>query len=164
MSLSPQATDALDYALKADADYVDIRVENEFSNFTGLRNNSICGVNTTLEERIGIRVLYKNCWGFASTSSLDNAAIKRVVHNAIRSAKKAAKNNPDSKINLAKVSQRKTSVSDECKKHPQFLEQKERINLLNWINKRINSRVKIINVLDLKLVENHTQKLFIRFR
>ena len=161
MTLSPQATDALDYALKADADYVDIRVENEFSNFTGLRNNSICGVNTNLEERIGIRVLYKNCWGFASTSSIDNASIKKAVQNAIVCARKSAKRNPDSKINLAEVSQRKTSVSDECKKHPQYLEQVDRIDLLNWINTRINSRIKVINVLDLKLIENHTQKLFI---
>jgi len=161
MTLSPQATDALDYALKAEADYVDIRVENEFSNYTGLRNNSICGVNTSLEERIGIRVLYKNCWGFASTSSIDNASIKKAVQNAIVCAKKSAKRNPDSKINLAEVPQRKTSVSDECKKHPQYLEQVERIDLLNWINTRINSRIKVINVLDLKLIENHTQKLFI---
>ncbi len=160
MALNTNATDAIEYALKLDADYVDIRVENEFANFTGLRNNEICGVNTNLQESIGIRVLYKNCWGFASVSSLDNSSIMRTTQNAVKIAKKIAKKSDKKKINIAEIPSRKTSVSDSCKKHPQYLEQRDRIDLLNWLNSRINSRVNIAKVLDLKLIENHTQKLF----
>jgi TldD protein len=160
MTLTPSASDAIDFALKAEADYVDVRVENTFDNFTGLRNNQICGVNTNLQQSIGIRVLYKNCWGFGSTSSLDNASLKRTIKSAISSAKKSAKRNENNKVKLAKVSNRKTSVSDVCKKDPQLLEQKDRIDLLKWFNDRICSQASVINVLDLKLIENHTQKLF----
>ena len=91
MSLTSYASDAIDYALKEKADYVDVRVENEFSNFMGLRNNKICGVNTNLQKGIGVRVLFKNCWGFASTASLDNTSIKRIVDSAINNAKKISK-------------------------------------------------------------------------
>ncbi|HUT80627.1 MAG TPA: TldD/PmbA family protein [Candidatus Bathyarchaeia archaeon] len=160
MTLSSTASDVINYALKTDADYVDVRIENTFSNYVGLRNNSICGVNTNLQKSIGVRVLYKNCWGFASSSSLDNSSIKRIVDDAIKCAKKTAANNSKPPIQLAKISSRKTSVSDSCEKDPQFLEQKDRITLLNNINKKTSS-VKEINVLDLKLLENHTQKLFL---
>ncbi|MHA1212621.1 MAG: PmbA/TldA family metallopeptidase, partial [Candidatus Heimdallarchaeota archaeon] len=161
MTLSSSASDAIDFALKTDADYVDVRVENVFANFIGLRNNAICGVNTNLEKAIGVRVLYKNCWGFASASSLDNSSIKRIVESALKTAKKTAERNSRPAINLAKVSTRKTSVSDTCKNNPQFIEQKDRLELLNRINDKTTSLVKEINVLDLKLLENHTQKLFL---
>ncbi|MBN1330192.1 MAG: TldD/PmbA family protein [Candidatus Heimdallarchaeota archaeon] len=160
MTLSSTASDVINYTLKSEADYVDVRVENTFSNYVGLRNNSICGVNTNLQKSIGIRVLYKNCWGFASSSSLDNSSIRRIVDTAIKSAKKTAAKNSKPPIHLAKISSRKTSVSDLCEKDPQFLEQKDRITLLNNINRKTAS-VKEINVLDLKLLENHTQKLFL---
>ncbi|NHJ46534.1 MAG: TldD/PmbA family protein [Asgard group archaeon] len=160
MSLTSYASEAIDYALKEKADYVDVRVENEFSNFIGLRNNKICGVNTNLQKGIGVRVLFKNCWGFASTASLDNTSIKRIVDNAINNAKKISKISTKPKVKLATVSAKKTSVSDQCKKDPQFLEQNERLDLLNSINSKIQSRLKVLNVLDLKLLENHVQKTF----
>lgn len=160
MALDPYATDAIEYALKLDADYVDIRIENEFANFVGMKFNEICGVNANLQESIGIRVLYENCWGFASTSSLNNSSIKRIVQNAVKTAKKNAKVSDRKKIQLAEIPSRKTSVSDSCKKHPQFLDQKDRINFLSWLNSRISSQINIAKVLDLKLIENHTQKLF----
>lgn len=161
MALISYATDAIEYALKENADYVDVRVENEFSNHTGLRNNCIYGVNTNLQKGIGIRILYKNCWGFASSASFDNLSIKRLVNNTILNAKKISEKSIQPKIELSKVSAKRTQVSDECKKNPQFLEQIERIKLLELINNRIQSKVKVLNVLDLKLIENHTQKLFL---
>ncbi|NHK30380.1 MAG: TldD/PmbA family protein [Asgard group archaeon] len=161
MTLLSYASDAIDYALKEDADYVDVRVENEFSNLTGLRNNSICGVNTNLQKGIGIRILYKNCWGFASSASFDNSSIKKIADNALLNAKKVSRKNTQPKIELSKLPSKRTQVSDNCKKDPQFLEQNERIKLLELINNRIQSNVKVLNILDLKLIENHTQKFFL---
>ncbi|NHJ85880.1 MAG: TldD/PmbA family protein [Asgard group archaeon] len=160
MPIAPFAADAVEYALKSDADYVDIRVENEFSSFTGMRNNAICGVNSNLQESIGIRVLFNNCWGFASVATLETSAIKKAIENAMRSAKKVARLSSNPAIKLAEISQRKTSVSDDCQKEPQFLEVEERLELLNRINNRITSQVEVLKVLDLKLIENQTQKLF----
>jgi len=160
MALFSYGSNAIDKALKKEADYVDVRIENSFENFLGLRNSAICRVNTNLQESIGVRVLFNGFWGFASSSSLDNSSIKKLVNNAIKSAKNAAKNYPDKKIKLADISTRKTSVEDKCEKHPQYLEQKDRIELINYISKRILSRTKDISILDLKLVEDQKQKIF----
>ncbi|MHA1244177.1 MAG: TldD/PmbA family protein [Candidatus Heimdallarchaeota archaeon] len=161
MALFSYGSNAIEKALKKEADYVDVRIENSFENFLGLRNSAIYRVNTNLQESIGIRVLFNGAWGFASSSSLDNSSIKKMVESAVTSAKKAAKMYPDKKVKLADVSTRKTSVEDECEKHPQYLEQKDRIELINYISKRILARTKETNILDLKLAEDQKQKVFI---
>jgi TldD protein len=155
------ASEAIGYALKEEADYIDVRIENEFSNFVGLRNNNICGANTNLQKGIGIRVLYKNCWGFASSASLDNSTIRRLVDSAISNAKKISNLTDKPKINLSSTTTKRTKIADHCKKDPQFLEQSDRIDLLQLVNSKIISKLKVINILDLKLLENHTQKYFI---
>ena len=161
MVLFSYATDAIAFALDEEADYVDVRVENAFENFVGVRNNNLCGVNTQLQESIGVRVLFNGFWGFASTSSLDNSAIKNAVRSAIKTAKKIAKNYPERKSSLASITSRKTSVADFCEKQPQIIESNERMDLIDWINSRISSKLDNILVLDLKLTENHTQKVFL---
>lgn len=161
MALHSHATDAIGYALQEEADYVDVRIDNLFENYLGLRNSRLCGVNTQLQESIGIRVLFNGFWGFASSSSLENNAIKNAVNSAIKSAKKIAKVFPERKSNFVDITVRKTSVSDKCEKPPQLLNPNDRVELVCWIDSRINSRVKDLNVVDIKLIENHTQKIFL---
>ncbi|MHA1825858.1 MAG: TldD/PmbA family protein [Candidatus Heimdallarchaeota archaeon] len=160
MSLKSFATEAIEYAQKTDADYIDVRVENLFSNQTGLRNSETCGVNANLQRNIGIRVLYKNCWGFAASSSLNKTSIKQLVKSAFKTAKKVAAQNSAPPIKIASIPRKKTSVADKCKKDPQFLEQSERIELLNTISSRVKGALPVLKMFDIKLLEEHTQKIF----
>lgn len=160
MDLYSHATDAMEYALKEGADYVDIRVENSFENKVELRNNAFCGVNTHLLEAIGIRALFNGFWGFAATASLDTSSIKNTVEKSLLSAKKIASLFPEKKSELASITVRKTSVADDHKIAPQLLNPTERTKLLSRVSNRIYSEVKELKILDLKLTENQTQKIF----
>ncbi|MHA1558141.1 MAG: TldD/PmbA family protein [Candidatus Heimdallarchaeota archaeon] len=161
MSLFSFAQDALNYALNDEVDYVDVRLENVFKNYIGMRNSKLCGVNTQLQESIGVRILLNGFWGFAATASLDTPSIKSAVESALSSAKKIAKRSPEKKSHLAEMTTRKTSVADECKKSPQLIDPSERMDFVSEINSRINSSVQDLTVLDIKLVENNTQKIFL---
>ncbi len=161
MSLFSFGQDAISFALNEEADYIDVRMENAFENYVGMRNSKLCGVNTQLRESIGVRVLFNGFWGFAATASLDTPSIKSAVESALLSTKKIAKKYPEKKSNLADMTTRKTSVADECKKSPQLIDPSERIALVSDINSRINARVKDLTVLDIKLIENNTQKFFL---
>jgi len=160
MSLKTFATKAIDLALKAEADYIDVRVENLFSNQTEMHKNETCGVNTNLQRNIGIRVLYNNCWGFASSSSLSKTSIQQLVESALTSAKKMAKRNKNPPFKIASIPKKKTSVADKCQKAPQFVEQNERIELLQEINSRVKQAVPSLKLFNIKLLEEHTQKIF----
>ena len=160
MALFSYAQDAIGFALKEEADYVDVRVENSFENLIGLRNSKLCGVNTQLRESIGVRILINGFWGFAATAALDTSSIRTAVESAVKSAKKIAKNYPEKKSILADMTQRKTSVADACEKSPQLLHPNERMNLVKHIDSVIKSKVKNLTVLDIKLIENNTQKIF----
>jgi TldD protein len=87
--------------------------------------------------------------------------IKKTVESAVATAKKIADKGTNDPIKLPEVSVRKTSVADKCENDPQFLEQEERLDLLQRINKLLFSRVKNLSLLDLRLIENHTQKIFL---
>ncbi|MBD3189351.1 MAG: hypothetical protein GF308_01840 [Candidatus Heimdallarchaeota archaeon] len=160
MSLFSHASYALDHALQAGVDYADIRVENKFASNLGLRNGVVCGSKTQLQDAIGVRILIDGVWGFAATSSLDNRSIKRIIDQAIKTAKKIARNYPDNKLVLGEVPKRKTSVADDCKKNPQFIDFEDRMDLITWVNTNILSQSNDINLLDLKLIENHSQQVF----
>ena len=121
MSLFSFAQDAISYALNDEAEYVDVRLENVFKNYVGMRNSKLCDVNTQLRESIGVRILINGFWGFAATASLDTPSIKSAIESALLSAKKIAKKYPEKKSNLAEMTARKTSVADECKKSPQLI-------------------------------------------
>ena len=161
MSLFSFAQDAIRYALNDEADYVDVRLENVFKNYIGMRNSKLCGVNTQLQESIGVRILLNGFWGFAATASLDTPSIKSAVESSLSSAKKIAKRFPEKKNLLAEMTARKTSVADECKKSPQLIDPSERMDFVSELNSRINSSVQDLSVLDIKLVENNTQKIFL---
>jgi TldD protein len=161
MNVHSSADLAIDLAQKAGADYVDVRIENEFENEVAMRNRAIYNVQSNLHNSIGIRVFINGFCGFASTLSMENSAIKRVVENAIVCAQKLAKNHPDHQTHLADATSRKTSISDEFKHHPQHLDPTMRINILNLTTSKILDHFKEIDVLDLKLLENHIQKVFI---
>ncbi len=161
MSLFSFGQDAISYALKEEADYIDVRMENAFENYVGMRNRKLCGVNTQLRESIGVRILFNGFWGFAATASLDTSSIRTAVESALLCAKKIAKRFPEEKSNLADMTVRKTSVADECEKSPQLIDPIERMDLVSDINSRITTRVKDLSVLDIKLIENNTQKFFL---
>ncbi|MHA1154782.1 MAG: TldD/PmbA family protein [Candidatus Heimdallarchaeota archaeon] len=161
MSLFSFAQDAISYALNDEVDYVDVRLENVFKNYIGMRNSKLCGVNTQLQESIGVRILLNGFWGFAATASLDTPSIKSAVESSLLSAKKIAKRFPEKKNLLAEMTARKTSVADECKKSPQLIDPSERMDFVSELNSRINSSVQDLTVLDIKLVENNTQKIFL---
>ncbi|MDO9390411.1 MAG: DNA gyrase modulator, partial [bacterium] len=68
-------------------DYADVRVTGQLSEFISTKNGSVEAVTKSSDSGFGLRVLVNGAWGFASSSRLETAEIRKVVRDAIEIAK-----------------------------------------------------------------------------
>ncbi|OPL19446.1 MAG: hypothetical protein AVO35_10535 [Candidatus Aegiribacteria sp. MLS_C] len=71
-------------------DYGDARVENTDLESLTFRKQRLAEAELTAERGVGVRVLVRGCWGFASCSGLDTEEIERTVDRAVEVARAGA--------------------------------------------------------------------------
>jgi TldD protein len=93
---------AVGSAQKGGADYADARFVQEESESLTVRNQEMEGIDRSLSQGIGIRVLVNGYWGFAATARTDEAELERTARLAVDIAKAAARL-PMEPVRLASV-------------------------------------------------------------
>lgn len=84
------AQHALDAANGLGASYADVRaIEHEFQDIQ-TKNETVSGLNIGSSQGIGIRVLYKGGWGFASTQDTSKKGVEEAAKRAVETAKASA--------------------------------------------------------------------------
>ena len=78
-------------AEKGGADYADARFVQEESESLTVRNQEMEGIDRSLSQGVGIRVLVNGYWGFAATARTDEAELERTARLAVDIAKAAAR-------------------------------------------------------------------------
>jgi len=79
--------DAIKLLRKKGVDYADIRKIRHLRENVAVKNDAAENISIEEEHGIGIRVLYKGCWGFCSTSDLIEEKINHAALEAIEIAK-----------------------------------------------------------------------------
>ena len=86
-SLAEFADRALDEVRRLGVPYADIRAVREDTESVDVRDDRVEAVSRDSSRGVGIRVLLDGAWGFASTSTLDVAAIRATAALAVDIAK-----------------------------------------------------------------------------
>ncbi|MBE0516685.1 MAG: TldD/PmbA family protein [Methanophagales archaeon] len=88
---------ALDFVLSSHAKYADIRLEKGYATAIELRDGVLREMSYGIDQGMGVRVLYKDSWGFSSSNNLARAPLKDTFEDALKigkvlaeSSKKAA--------------------------------------------------------------------------
>lgn len=84
------ALHALDAATAAGASYADVRVIEQESQHLGTKDQTVSELDIGTTSGMGIRVLYKGGWGFASTQFLTKKAVAACARRAVETAKASA--------------------------------------------------------------------------
>ncbi|MDF2956995.1 MAG: Zn-dependent protease PmbA/TldA [Candidatus Alkanophagales archaeon MCA70_species_1] len=105
---------ALDYALGVGVRYADIRVERTYGTIIELNEERMRELSFGVDSGIGVRVLYENAWGFASTTELSATRVKKAFEEALSVARALPR--ADSMADLAEV----TVVEDEFSLKPKL--------------------------------------------
>lgn len=81
---------ALDVARGLGATYCDVRVIEQQSQYISTKNETVARLDLGESQGIGIRVIVKGGWGFASTQQLTAGAVAKAVKRAVATAKASA--------------------------------------------------------------------------
>src|SRR5687768_1179101 len=66
--------------------YADVRFTETHQQHVKVRNGEVDHLSSTVDRAVGVRVLVGNGWGFAASSDVSNASIKRTALRALEVA------------------------------------------------------------------------------
>lgn len=79
--------ETLAYLKKKKVEYADIRQVRRLSEDIQVKNGTVEGISCDEDQGFGIRIIANGAWGFASSSILSAAEMKRVANKALEIAK-----------------------------------------------------------------------------
>jgi TldD protein len=82
---------ALNVARAGGATYTDVRIGRYLNQFISTRENRVQNIQNTESFGVGIRVIAKGTWGFASTNDVTTEGIKKATERALAIAKANSK-------------------------------------------------------------------------
>jgi TldD protein len=82
---------ALNAAKSGGATYADVRIGRYLNQFISTRENRVQNIQNTESFGVGIRVIAKGTWGFASTNDVTTEGIKKATERALAIAKANSK-------------------------------------------------------------------------
>jgi TldD protein len=128
---------------KSKASFADLRIQKEKSELLLLRNKQISTFNSNENQGLGIRVFYKNAWGFAC--STDFSDLEDVFKKAEKLAFHWSKKTNQKKREI-KTKVNKGNYKTKYKLDPFAVDSKEKLDLLKKINTDLRKNKKIKTV------------------
>ncbi|MHA2237569.1 MAG: PmbA/TldA family metallopeptidase, partial [Candidatus Hodarchaeales archaeon] len=138
--------DLLEYTLNLthSSEYMDARLETFSNTILNSINSEITKALTYTKRGIGIRVLYKGAWGFASTQTLDKENIKLTLEIARKMAKIQGERTKNT-IKLAEIPINEENVEVKCEIDFRKMSIEEKVkNVLEWNSKIKNTSPAIV--------------------
>lgn len=75
---------AIDFVMANHARYADIRLERGYATVIDLRDGVFREMSYGIDQGMGVKVLYENSWGFASSNNLAKPALKDTFEDALK--------------------------------------------------------------------------------
>jgi TldD protein len=133
------AQQAVEAARAAGADYADARWVSEENETLTVKNQEMEGIDRSLSEGVGIRVLVDGYWGFAATArSEDEAEVQRTARLAADIAR-AASRLPREPVRLAEVEPVTATWDTRVQEDPFAVPLEEKVSLLMEASRRMQS-------------------------
>jgi len=92
---------AIDFVIANNARYADLRLEKSCATVIELREGVFREMSYGIDHGIGVKVLYKNSWGFSSSNNLMNHAIQDRFEDALKIGRALALSSSGSNKNAA---------------------------------------------------------------
>jgi len=127
---------AVEAARAAGASYADARVVAREHETIVVRNEELEGVDRSLSEGIGIRVLVDGRWGFAATARPEEREVARTASLAVEIARASARL-PGEPVHLAEVEPATDTWATPIREDPFVVPLEEKLNLLMEASRRM---------------------------
>ncbi len=106
---------AIDFVLSNHAKYADIRLERGYATVIDLRDDVFREMSYGIDQGMGVRVLYKDSWGFSSSNDIARSAIRTSFEDALKIGRALSLSESESTKNVASV-----TVADAASRNDHF--------------------------------------------
>ncbi|MDP9297004.1 MAG: TldD/PmbA family protein, partial [Actinomycetota bacterium] len=130
------AKEAVEAAARAGAGYADARLVKEESESLTVRNQEMEGIDRSVSEGVGIRVLVDGYWGFAATARTGAEDIRTTAELAVEVAK-AASRLPREPVRLSEVEPAVATWESPMERDPFEVPLSEKVELLMEASRRM---------------------------
>jgi TldD protein len=127
---------AVEVARAAGADYADARWVAEENEALTVKNQEMEGIDRSLSEGVGIRVLAGGYWGFAATGDTDESQVSETARLAVDIARAAARL-PRDPVRLAEVEPVVDHWETRVQEDPFTVSLEEKVSLLMEASRRM---------------------------
>ncbi len=140
-------SDLVDFAIKElekqDSRYGDIRLSNINTERIVVKNGSVEAIKDEESRGYGIRILRGDGWGFASSSDMSKAGVKRTVKKAAKIARASSK--VSGKVAFKDIEVHQDSYKNDYKTDPFEVSLEEKLDLMTEVDSRldIDDRIKM---------------------
>lgn len=117
------------YAEIAGADFTDVRCQEHYYELLTLDNGVVRAVSTSMSKGLGLRVLVEGRESYATIEKATPEDLKRAIENAVKLAKSMSP--LSSKNTLASRTASKASVSSAFIREPEYVDLKDKVELLH---------------------------------
>ncbi len=94
---------AIDFVVSKNARYADIRLEKGCATVIELRDDVLREMSYGIDQGVGIRVLYKNSWGFSSSNDVSKPKLKDTFEDALNVGRALSLSESDKKAEAVKI-------------------------------------------------------------
>jgi len=137
---------AMNLALKQRIEYADVRVERMSSTNIRMVKDRVEFIISGVDQGLGIRVLNKGAWGFASTCSFKKEDIETAVRDAVKAAR-ATSLKIKQKVKLSSVKTCEDKVTTSVETRLPEVETKEKMKLVTKMSEIVRGySPKIVSV------------------
>jgi len=128
----------MDLTLKHKVEYADVRVERASSINIRMVKDRLEFIISGVDQGLGVRVLHKGAWGFASTCSFKKEDIEKTIKNAVKTAS-ATSTMLKQKVKLSSVKTWKDHVIEPVEIPLPEVETKEKMKLVTKMSEIVRN-------------------------
>jgi TldD protein len=154
---------AIDFALTNHAKYADIRLEKGYATVIDLRDDVFREMSYGIDQGMGVRVLYKDSWGFSASNDVTHAALKDVFEDALsigRALSLSESNKKTATVTIADAAPRKDQFKLEPKINPEDVSIEEKKRMVKDVYDAAKGHSNLIKSASVLYLDGYEERIF----
>jgi TldD protein len=154
---------AIDFVVSENARYADIRLEKGYATVIELRDDVFREMSYGIDQGMGIRVLYKNSWGFSSSNDVSKPMLKDTFEDALnigRALSLSESNKKAETVKIADVKQIKGNFKLKPKINPDDVSIEEKKRMVKEVYEAAKEHSSLIKTISILYLDGYEEKVY----
>jgi TldD protein len=154
---------AIDFVVSENVRYADIRLEKGYATVIELRDDVFREMSYGIDQGVGIRVLYKNSWGFSSSNDVSKPRLKDTFEDALnisRALSLSESNKKAETVKIADVKQVNGNFKLKPKINPDDVSIEEKKRMVKEVYEAAKEHSSLIKTISILYLDGYEEKVY----